>query len=75
MPHTLKRKSDGERLAVVETRQDTNDGIVTEIKKDIKGILRNQWIQTGVIAFALFLIKYPEIARLFIDNAQAAGVK
>lgn len=75
MNSPLRRKSDSERLAIVETRQDAHDDIISEIKKDIKGILRNQWIQTGVIAFAMFLIKFPSIAKLFVDTASASGIK
>lgn len=77
MTAPLRRKSDTEQIAVntVEISHLKND--VIEIKRICNGILRNQWIQCGVIAFVMVLLKYPQIAQLFISGspAMAAGVK
>lgn len=71
----LRRKSDPERLAVTEVRLDSHESLLTEIKRDVRGVLRNQWIQSGILAFVMVLLKYPQIAQLFIDSGSAvAGV-
>lgn len=73
---TLKRKTDGERLALVEKLASDNHGDIESIKKDLKTILRNQWVTAGALAAIMIMMNYPQLISVITPVAQAvAAVK
>lgn len=66
----LQRKTDGERLAVVELRVEANEQDIGDVKSDIKEIridiktvLRGQWLTAGALATIMLLMNYPQLVR------------
>lgn len=67
----LQRATDGERLAALEVKQGIHDSTLEEIRKELKGIQRNQWLTCGALAAVMFFLNYPQFVTVIAPAVAA----
>ena len=56
-----------ERLAGLEEWKKSTEQLLQEVKNDVKNLNRNLWLATGVILTIQAILKFPNIAKAFIN--------